>query len=134
MSEVDVRNDASGALGDDLGVSRRDFDGLHPALEAARAEVVEDINLWEQGGEIPADKQPLDAAFIDWPASMLSAYHADRIQSELGRIIGTAKRLRDLVDRVVVLGIGGSSTGDGGGGPPPRRARSVTGPSVACGL
>lgn len=112
MSDTVLRFDPAGALGNDLGVTRADTARLDQRLEAARTEILEvDIPLWEQRKEIPRAKQPLDTAFIDWPAELLSEYHRDRIQSELGRIIGTAKRLRDLVDRIVVLGIGGSSVG-----------------------
>lgn len=42
---------------------------------------------------------------------MLAAYKKEGATSELGRILGVAARLRDRVDRIVVLGIGGSYMG-----------------------
>src|SRR6185295_13188562 len=59
-------------------------------------------------------KQPLDAAFLDLPERILTEYRTNKGQrqaSELGHILGTAKRIREAVDRVVILGIGGSYLG-----------------------
>ncbi len=112
MSEILMRFDPTGALGADLGLTREDVSRLDAPLAEVRSEILDvDLPLWEQKQTIPPSKQPLDTAFIEWPAELMSAYHQDRLNSELGRIIGAAKRLRDLVDRVVVLGIGGSSAG-----------------------
>jgi glucose-6-phosphate isomerase len=112
MSKPLLRFDPSGALGPELDVTRDDVAKLAPKLIDARREILEvDIPSWQENRPVPAAKQPLDTAFIDLPADLMSAYHRDRMGSELGRIIGTAKRLRDLVDRVVVLGIGGSYMG-----------------------
>lgn len=59
----------------------------------------------------PPEKQPLDAGFLELPERLLDQYHANRAGSELGQILETAKRIQDSVDRVVVLGIGGSYMG-----------------------
>lgn len=80
-------------------------------LEAARDEVLADVELWRSGGDVPADKQPLDAGFIPLPEDLLAAHDGDPRGSLLGRIIEAAALLRHEVDRLVVLGIGGSYMG-----------------------
>jgi glucose-6-phosphate isomerase len=56
----------------------------------------------------PPEKRPLQAGFIDLPQKVLDGYKRKQDASELGRILRLAQRLRDTVDRVVILGIGGS--------------------------
>ncbi len=110
MSEL-IRFDFSGAFGGKFGLAEGDLRAIVPRFESVRREVLDvDLPLMTSG-TVPAEKQPLDAGFIELPRRMLSAYHTDRVDSELGRILGAAKRLRDVVDRVVVLGIGGSYMG-----------------------
>lgn len=70
-----------------------------------------EAELWSTGAAVPAEKQPLDAGFHMLPERMLAAYKKEGATSELGRILGVAARLRDRVDRIVVLGIGGSYMG-----------------------
>ena len=98
------------------GITQAQFDGLKDKLIACRAEVlavvlVEDAQLDADGTKIPDEKQPLDAQFLEMPERMLDAYQSDRENSELGRILKTASRLGNMVDKVVVLGIGGSYMG-----------------------
>ena len=59
----------------------------------------------------PAEMKPLQAGFIDMPQKHLDNYRRKGDASELGRILKVAGRLKDLVDRVVFLGIGGSYLG-----------------------
>ncbi len=59
----------------------------------------------------PAKMRPLQAGFIDLPQKMLDHYKRKQDASELGKLLRLAQRLRDNVDRVVVLGIGGSYLG-----------------------
>ena len=59
----------------------------------------------------PESKQPLDAGFYMMPEKLLADYEADRTGSELGRILAATKSMMADVDRVVVLGIGGSYMG-----------------------
>lgn len=106
-----VTYDPSALLMEGTGLSQQELANLSPNLEAARREVLGDLELLRAGGEIPQDKQPLDAAFIDLPERLLAAYRQDRKASEVGRIISAAERLNALVDRVVVIGIGGSYMG-----------------------
>ena len=87
------------------------LESLTEKLNAARAETLADVDLFESGGKVPAVKEPLDAGFINFPRQLLDEYEADASGSQLGRIIATAERLRAEVDRVVLLGIGGSYMG-----------------------
>lgn len=75
-------------------------------LEAARAETLSDVDLLRSGGSIPAAKQPLDSGFIDLPKRLL-----DGEDGLLQRIETSAARLRERIDRMIVLGIGGSYMG-----------------------
>jgi glucose-6-phosphate isomerase len=88
------------------GITAADLQWLAPRLEMVRREVLADGELFRKGGPIPAEKQPLDAAFFDLPEKFLGP---DR--KLLDGILATADRLAGEVDRVVVLGIGGSYMG-----------------------
>ena len=59
----------------------------------------------------PPRMLPLDSGFIDLPGKLLETYRRKGANSELGRVLAAAQRLKDEVDRVVVLGIGGSYLG-----------------------
>lgn len=106
-----LKYDHSGVMGGPNGLSQTDFDQLAPKLNQARDEIATDIRLFGGDGTIPSEKEPLDAGFVDLPQRLLSDYNADPNGSELGRILATAKRLQEEVDRVVILGIGGSYMG-----------------------
>jgi glucose-6-phosphate isomerase len=103
--------DPRGAMLPGYGLCQEDVEQLGPWLEAARREVLEDEKLWASGKKPPVHKLPLDAGFMRLPERLLEAYGKDRDGSELGQILATAQRLREEVDRVVVLGIGGSYMG-----------------------
>lgn len=87
------------------------WDAAVPLLEAARAEVRADIELYNSKKPIPQFKQPLDAGFIEWPKRLLDEHAAKGAASQLGQIIACGQRLRESFDRVVFLGIGGSYMG-----------------------
>ena len=106
-----IRYDPRGSFIEGRGVSASDIDAMAPRLAAAREEVLHDLELWTAGGPIPSEKEPLDAGFIDLPDRLLADYRANHESSELGMILAAADRLREAVDRVVVLGIGGSYMG-----------------------
>src|SRR5438132_1257846 len=55
----------------------------------------------------PARMRPLQPGFIDLPQKLLDGYKRKQDASELGKVLRLAQRLRDNVDRVVILGIGG---------------------------
>ncbi len=91
------------------GLQRTDLDGLAGRLDAARGASLADLDRWRNGGTQPGEV--LDPAFIDLPDRLLADYQTRRTTSELFAILQTARRIRDAVDRVVVLGIGGSFMG-----------------------
>ena len=106
-----ITYDPSAATIAEHGLAADDLAKLAPQLDAARDEVLADAELWNAGGDVPTEKQPLDAGFMELPQRLLAEYRERRDDSELGRILSTARRLRESVDRVVVLGIGGSYMG-----------------------
>jgi glucose-6-phosphate isomerase len=110
-SVTPLRYDCSGAMLAGTGLSPDDLSRLAPRLEQARAEVLADFELWQSGHEVPQQKQPLDAGFIELPDQFLAEYRTARATSQLNQILASARRLEKLVDRVVVLGIGGSYMG-----------------------
>ncbi|MEM8946510.1 MAG: glucose-6-phosphate isomerase [Planctomycetota bacterium] len=111
MSADLISYDPSGVMLADHGLSTDDLPALAPKLDAARNEVLADAKLWAAGGEVPGEKEPLDAGFHELPNRLLSEYGVQGAGSEVGRILGTADRVASAVDRVVVLGIGGSYMG-----------------------
>jgi glucose-6-phosphate isomerase len=90
-------------------VSAAALAALGPTLDAAREAGLADVERWRSGGARPAES--LDPAFIDLPDRLLAAYKAERTASELFAILQAARRIREAVDRVIVLGIGGSYMG-----------------------
>jgi glucose-6-phosphate isomerase len=106
-----IAYDPSGVFIDGAGISKADLAGFAPQLEAARAETLADLELLKNKLPVPREKELLDAGFIDLPERLLGEYKKDRRGSELGRILVAAARLNEAVDRVVVLGIGGSYMG-----------------------
>jgi glucose-6-phosphate isomerase len=80
---------------------------LMPQLMQVKTQVATERELIDP----PANLRPCDAAFIDLPDRLLVDLRRNKERSELGRIQTTAARLRDQVDRVVVLGLGGSYLG-----------------------
>jgi glucose-6-phosphate isomerase len=105
-----LRFDFQGALIDRFGIQQAELVTLHDDLDKARSVVLEDVSQFNEG-KIPVDKEPLDAAYIELPEKLLRDYETKRDESELGQILNTARRLQEQVDRVVVLGIGGSYMG-----------------------
>ncbi len=94
------------------GVTAADLAALAPRLLAIREEILgTDLRLFAGEGAIPPEKQPLDAGFLELPERMLDPYLTTRQESELFQILRTAQELQSKVDRLVVLGIGGSYMG-----------------------
>ncbi len=87
------------------------IDSLKASLLAARDETLNDVDLWQSRGPVPVEKQPLDAGFIQWPEELIADAQSNKGNSLVARIEACATRLRDQVDSVVVLGIGGSYMG-----------------------
>lgn len=85
---------------------------LGAKLDGARHEVLADVELMQGALPVPAEKQPLDAGFIELPSQLLKQAAAKRSGSSLvKRIEVAAARMRRQVDRLVLLGIGGSYMG-----------------------
>jgi glucose-6-phosphate isomerase len=80
---------------------------LVPRLTQVRGQVATERDL----RQVPAELQPLDAGFIDLPQQTLDQHRRQGDASPLGRILAQAARLKEQVDRVVLLGIGGSYLG-----------------------
>jgi len=80
---------------------------LVPRLNQVRSQLAIEREL----KQVPAELQPLDAGFIDLPQQILDEHRRRAEEGLLGRVIREANRLRDDVDRVVILGVGGSSLG-----------------------
>lgn len=106
-----LRFDASGSLNSDYGITQEQLDQIAPQLDQLRSEMVETDHQQYDRGQVPAEKQPLDARFFWLPEEQLAAYESDREKSELGRIFQVANGMHDDIDAVVVLGIGGSYMG-----------------------
>jgi glucose-6-phosphate isomerase len=87
------------------------FSSAAGALQAARDEVLADVELFKSGGEVPDEKQPLDAGFVTWPEDLLQDMKENGTDSLVAKIERCAERLRGASDSVVVLGIGGSYMG-----------------------
>ncbi len=111
MPTASIIYDPHGTYLPEHGLAPDELDKFAPQLDAARNEVLADAQLWADGVEPSSDRQPLDAGFHHLPERLLTEYTNDGSESELGRIIATANRLSAVVDRVVLLGIGGSYMG-----------------------
>lgn len=88
-------------------LSQEAIDGLKKRLMEVRQQVASERELPNP----PAKMLPLDAGFIDLPAKLLDKHRRKGDDSELGRILKAAEKLRAEAGRVVVLGIGGSYLG-----------------------
>lgn len=93
------------------GLESADLEKLSQPLTSVREELLAEADMWANGADVPEAKQPLDAGFHLLPNRLLDELAAEGDSSELARLQATADRLTDLVDRVVVLGIGGSYMG-----------------------
>jgi glucose-6-phosphate isomerase len=80
---------------------------FEPRLLHVRSKVAADRELKNP----PPELAPLDSGFIDLPQKTLDQHRRQGDASVLGRVLALAGRLRDEVDRVVLLGIGGSYLG-----------------------
>jgi len=80
---------------------------LVPRLAQVRGQVAAEREL----KQVPPEMAPLEAGFIDLPQQYLDEFRRKGDGSVLGRILAQATRLRTNVDRVVILGSGGSHLG-----------------------
>ena len=93
-------------LAQQTGIVGADLKWLVPRLAAVRQEVFDNLAAYERGVAVPEEMQPLDAAFVNLPERLL-----EQDRPLLDRITAAGDRLAKEVDRVVVLGIGGSYMG-----------------------
>ena len=77
-----IQYDPAAAVIAEHGLAPGDLAKLAPRLDAARAEVLADAELWSSGGEVPTEKQPLDAGFMELPERLLAEYRERRDESE----------------------------------------------------
>ncbi|MCY2963269.1 MAG: glucose-6-phosphate isomerase [Planctomycetota bacterium] len=90
---------------------------VRPLLDRARAELFADVPLLRahladsKQNPIPHEKKPLDSGFIDMPGTLIREFQASPATSLIGQIQAAAQEMRGQVDRLVVLGIGGSYMG-----------------------
>jgi glucose-6-phosphate isomerase len=113
-----IRLDSSGAFIPG-GLSRDEYVALMPRLETARRAVLTELDaqmleasraasgrgaLWARQWVAGAQRAEAQDQDIASPERMLTDYRRQRRTSELGRILAAAKRLRDSVDRVVIVG------------------------------
>jgi glucose-6-phosphate isomerase len=106
-----ITYDPSGVFLPRGGIKPSDLTELAPKLTAARDEVLADARLWAASGDVPKEKQPLDAGFFELPERLLNELQQRGATSEVGRLKACADRLSGAVDSAVVLGIGGSYMG-----------------------
>ncbi len=96
--------DGSAAIRPGVGLEVSEVASLGSTLDKLRDEIC-DIDEKMLAGEIaisPA-KSPLLGAFYKLPERSLAAYEADRLASELARLLAVTKKLMTEVDRIVVL-------------------------------
>ncbi|MEX0702135.1 MAG: glucose-6-phosphate isomerase [Planctomycetales bacterium] len=106
VDRLEYRFDAAHRL-----IERRDLQDLESSLRTARDEVLADVATAEADGSIPPERQPLDAGFLRLPETLLAEHAKSGAASLVGRIRTAAAELREQVDHVVLLGIGGSYLG-----------------------
>ncbi len=96
-----LRYDPSQAFVPFTAISRTELIALNERLETALHELLGE-------GESSADGE---FAFVDRPERLLADYKKSRGRSELGHILAVGKRLRDAVDRFVLIDGGGNLRG-----------------------
>src|SRR3990172_1050157 len=104
----DIRYDASAAH---ALLKNRHLKRIAPELHSARDETFGDVAFLKLGKKIPKAKQPLDSGFIELPAQLLDEFRRSGASSLVGRIQSAALDLRRDIDRLVLVGIGGSYMG-----------------------
>src|SRR4051812_28992612 len=72
------------------------LDSIKPQLMQVRQQVASERTMQNP----PAKFVPLDSGFIDLPTRLLESYRSRGANSELGRILAAAQKLKEEVDRV----------------------------------
>ena len=98
---------AAGELRAEHFLGANDVKELGDRLQKVRSQVAAE----REQKNPPDEMKPMDAGFIDLPQQLLDGLRRQTDASPLGKIIARAQKMREAVDRVVVLGIGGSYLG-----------------------
>ncbi|MEO2009857.1 MAG: glucose-6-phosphate isomerase, partial [Pirellulaceae bacterium] len=109
MSLIELATD--GVFIPQRGLQKEELSALDGRLAEIRDSIYERDLSEFAAGTASDERLPLDTAFVDLPDRLLHTYKSDRDQSVLNDVLVVARRLSELVDRVVVLGIGGSYMG-----------------------
>jgi glucose-6-phosphate isomerase len=80
---------------------------LEPRLMQVRSKITTEREIKTP----PPELSPMDSGFIDLPQKTLDQHRRQGDMSVLGRVLNLTNRMREEVDRVVLLGIGGSYLG-----------------------
>ncbi len=105
-SGVIVTSPNAGTWDRETGLTEEDIRWLWPRLTACRDEVLADVAARVAGRPIPPEKAPLDSRFADLPERLLGP---DKALTD--QWLDTAHRFARELERVVILGIGGSYMG-----------------------
>ncbi|GAB4134671.1 MAG: glucose-6-phosphate isomerase [Thermogutta sp.] len=105
-SGVILGSTAAGTWDKETGLLPDDVRWIWPRLLSCRDEVLADVETKVQGRPVPPEKDPLDSRFVDLPERLLGS--ESRLVEQW---IATADRFASKMDRIVVLGIGGSYMG-----------------------
>jgi len=106
-----LRFDSSGAWSEAFGITQHDCHQMAKKLETFRDSIVaNESTLVESSGLLGNEKDGISSgsAFYGMPKRLLLEYGKDRFGSELARLFKVANRFHATVDRVVILGTGGS--------------------------
>ena len=95
-----LRFDRTGALNPNCGIDSEQINATTLQLAKIRDEMMSGALDLNAGN-----------AFVRGPDELLASYAADRRGSVLGRLFKRASHMHTIVDRVVILGSGGSCTG-----------------------
>ncbi len=93
-----IQFDPSDVFTPEIGLSRDAHVAIFPRLELARAAL---LNAERQGS----------LAWLSLPERVLDDYGVRRHDSELGRILAAAKRMREAADRVIIIGADSATLG-----------------------
>lgn len=78
-----------------------------PQMMQVRGQVAADREMQDP----PPEARPIDAGFINLPQDLLDNFRRKKDQSDVGRILRLAARLRENCDRVIVLAPAGGTLG-----------------------
>ena len=106
-----LRFDSSGAWSEAFEITQHDCHQMAKKLETFRDSIVANESALVESSELlekEKDEMSSDSAFYGMPKRLLLEYGKDRFGSELARLFKVANRFHATVDRVVILGTGGS--------------------------